>query len=845
MLLTAVMMTAIAPQCVLSAENGKEPTMVRTSYNGTNIAVSWKNPEDGGLSEVLLFDEEGEKIDAEFSADAGAICKYREYGLTNGTRKQYSLQFTYDDGSVRKIQLADKTDSDNTRWFGDGWKITVANGIYGDNKHDQFVYDVDSTMYTGDSTSSMKIQTNTPDSITDWGYPVTLQYVGRKAGKAYTLSFDYYRDTKVENAAGGVYPTDYSWNLPFGNNTSGEWKHFSQHFGPDATIVRGDMWIRFAPKGTVWIDNLSLVEDGGDVNMLASYNTEALKAAAGGTGSIAAESGNGQATISWNGNSQKKKMNIYSIENGEEILMASVLNADETVTLDGLENGKEYTFIAKNCGNMIESTPSAEVKVTPRSEPAPNPESPQPDDDNAGEAVSAMTNAGNDSITVSWRNPVYTSGNADTVKKVSLYEKKNGVYELVKNDFSTSSGAAQSHKFSDLTLDTSYAYKLIFEFENFRTLNVYLSDKTTKEDRRLGTGTVYWNVEGDYAKIPFNVSVDTSEHKGDGSTSSVRIHGNSGQNTQFTGVANIPWQKISFAAEKKYRIEYDYKSNGSKGGIFLLGDWEHVNYIGNGTQEWQHTSQDFKYQKGVSGFFLKLNFPLRDLWIDNLAIHELDADGNITGDNLVEEYSSENILEKSETDSVEIKAEPLNRGAKVTWKGTSSCDKLNIYAKKGDKLYLRAAVSAGDGETEIGTLSNGEEYEIIAKPVKNGIEFDAKSSVTIIPEADKYETTEFRVTDSSGNEAVNYAAGKYTAEIRIKNNGIDEEFTAQLIAAVYSGKKLIGLQASEVKTIEKTPASEWMPDKISVPFEVKGAADRVCIYLWDSISGMTSLKTCR
>ena len=91
---------------------------------------------------------------------------------------------------------------------------------------------------------------------------------------------------------------------------------------------------------------------------------------------------------------------------------------------------------------------------------------------------------------------------------------------------------------------------------------------------------------------------------------------------------------------------------------------------------------------------------------------------------------------------------------------------------------------------------------------------------------------------------VSTSGGTANVSIDIKNNGMGDDFTAQLIVAVYEGEDILkNVKATGITKIEQTGASAipvTLTQSITVP-----TGCTLKVYLWDSLDSMKPIKASR
>ena len=432
-------------------------------------------------------------------------------------------------------------------------------------------------------------------------------------------------------------------------------------------------------------------------------------------------------------------------------------------------------------------------------------------------------------VNITWKNPKYASADEDkAVSKVSLYQTADGSDTLVKDDFTVTSEKKQNYTVSNLTNGEEYTYKLVFEFKNYSPLEVVLKDKPGTAENRLGnvnSSSVVRTTSG------FNVTVDTENHNGTDSTASIKVDSvSSGKEWvdifQLAGIART--------SGGKYKVSFDYKSEGTAVNPMLIGGWGKAVYYSAGTHDWITVSDTIDSWTEAGYLYFKANSGGTG-WYDNISVYALDSAGNVTGGNLADTHSAENLIKNLGITTPAITASAENKGAKITW-GDVGAEYMNIYVKKDGKLYPRASVPASDKAAFIGSLVNGEKTEIAVKASLNGVEANEASAKVTSTEA-AYETGGYKLYSGENEIADITAAGTYKVSVKLTNNSAAQGQSAQLIVAQYDGENLTGIEKTDQITVAKGDTYNFERD-----FTVVNPNYTVRVFLWDSLNGMNPVK---
>lgn len=135
----------------------------------------------------------------------------------------------------------------------------------------------------------------------------------------------------------------------------------------DAATAPQSLWIKFyASTKTFYIDDISISPVGSSENLVQNGNFDEIDPSVpiDLTG-IAAKSGNGKVSLSWDTPIYGYGARIYDITNGENNLLASAVFPERNAEISGLENGKTYTLCVKSYSNYNIESSGVTITATP------------------------------------------------------------------------------------------------------------------------------------------------------------------------------------------------------------------------------------------------------------------------------------------------------------------------------------------------------------------------------------------------------------------------------------------------------------------------------------------------
>lgn len=455
------------------------------------------------------------------------------------------------------------------------------------------------------------------------------------------------------------------------------------------------------------------------------------------------------------------------------------------------------------------------------------------------EPVNVMVSERDGSIlTPSWRNP-----NADA-EKIRLYDITDGKNTLISDSFDTGAGKLNHCQIKQLTEEKEYLFRLEFDFGSAGVREFFISGTANSRNTYYGGG---WSCNfaygADYKYTPVWVGPDGETKHGGAAAVNVKSNLN-GESGLFLEI-NIAFSGI-LEKNKKYRVSLWSKAEEMESGtVTLLMEDSRIGTIPkSGSYDWTQSVFDYDTEKNAISGCLKfwVQKSVRNLWIDDIEVYELDSDGNTTGDNLVPN-SEVAGFEKGFDGSVppgvsDVKAEPLSRQAKISWTkpASSVCDKVRIYQEIDGETVLRGVLPATQSEITLSKLENESEYTYIIKTAsKYGVESEG-SRVTVSPVTPEAELLPLVI--NGGTDSLNL--GTNTFEMTAMNNFSAEELKVELIAALLKndGKELAELKSTQASLVAGESAE--LKTELSIPND--GNAYTVKLFVWDGLFSLNSLQ---
>ena len=267
-----------------------------------------------------------------------------------------------------------------------------------------------------------------------------------------------------------------------------------------------------------------------------------------------------------------------------------------------------------------------------------------------------------------------------------------------------------------------------------------------------------------------------------------------------------------------------------------------LNYDG-----WQTATVDFTNNNAATNE-LKFDFnnPLEGIYIDKVEIVPV-TDG-VEGANILTKGDFDTVETETAALTVEnVSATALDASADINYSLSDTCKMVKIYEKNGYGLNL-VSVEQGvskNGTISLGSLKNNKEYTFVMTAVNAKDVEGAGTEFTVTPIPKPIVISDF-VLKKGEDAATLLTEGIHTASVSIKNNNSGANYSAQLIAAIYDGKKLYSVKACEKTIIPITDAdgaaTVLTVENIAIPALSDGEYT-LKLMLWNGLEEMTPLRT--
>ena len=883
MLMAVLVSSFTGIQVSAADEDGYEPKglMIQTEADpssGSMLNLTWKNPSSDTLTGVKLYDITGaspelladESIltgkynstitdDAPVLRNGSGVVQYIVKNLTAGVYKKYKIVFSFSDTADKTYYLA-----------GAPVKVAANANVYlTDNLYTQsgrasgsYPYPplFAETVTEQDGNTALKLTSNIGAYVSNNWSQIRYKVTGLTVGNKYQAGFRYKSETgskpkfNILDSASKCAADITVYNGKSETESYREWTDFTS---AEYTAAKTDVFLRINfenPIEYIMVDDFYIREilaDGSlGENLITDGGMDSLKAyrtAAAATPEAVPQ--NESAVISWENDANASYYKLY--RDGSFIGVAYPDPSGTTsYTAQGLENGTEYTFGVAAYNKNFTPGDINSVPVTPQ-----KPEEPAPASSMISNlALNTYTYGGTGgALTVSFKNP-----KVDDITSIGLYDVNGDKEALVSGtDFSTASGAANYYTIGGLTNGTLYKYKLRVTTASGGLTEYDIAGKPAAGAYSMNFNTDgtnhYWKKEfvrenGNtaYPPIDFKVMQNPDSQESDYVLNVVSNLKAYSAKTFASLTYNFTDQ---MTAGTTYRLKFKYKTlaDGARPKIAINNS--ELGYIDLNSNGWQSASFDFA-DKNAATNVIKISFtnPLEGIYLDKFELVPV-VEGT-EGKNILTKGDFDIAAEETPAFTVDtVNAEASHSSAKIDYTVSAIGKFVRIYEKTEDGLNLISVEqpTAKSGTVTLNNLTNDKTYNLVVttsnwKDIESaGYEF----SVTPVPLP--VDISEFVLT-KDGSAVQSLTAGTHSAKVSIKNNRMGDGYTAQLIAAVYDGNKLISAKASNVITIPQTASVEadtvLTVDDIVIP-SLDSGAYTVKLMLWDSLDDMNPLEQFR
>ena len=424
-------------------------------------ALMWMNPAQE-LSKIDVYDvSDGTPVKMETSEanlTAGADCVLTFPEGTNLVGKTIKTVFTFADGNQTSYQSKvtapyDRGDIqiDN---FARAWAhVNYYSGVETANS------------YTGESSLLLK-------NFAQGNSIFYLKNISLDEGKTYQVSFYYNskggnKADLMEFNAGGNKLSNLSY-------TDGSWQKYEQNFTANNSNVYFQYWWTTA---TYWVDDIAIyaLNDSNEPTgeNLVSYGSFEKEGHSSSITTCSWEGTDGGVNVTWKNPSSAFSTRVYL----DGIRVADLAGA-ESVSLDGLENGKEYIVTLKDTDEMGNETFGTSLKIKAGEGNRPDVYAPN----------SVIVRDLKDFVGIYWYNPPMDS------TEIKLYDVTDGKYvEMEKIDAyeSLAANANNYRRVKNSAGVSGHTYRLEFTFTDGTQRKYYVNASNNTYEMKYGWQDVY------------------------------------------------------------------------------------------------------------------------------------------------------------------------------------------------------------------------------------------------------------------------------------------------------------------------------------------------------------------
>lgn len=440
-----------------------------------------------------------------------------------------------------------------------------------------------------------------------------------------------------------------------------------------------------------------------------------------------------------------------------------------------------------------------------------------------------MASANESTVILNWTNP-----SSDKLTRISVYDITDGEETLLADDLDTTKSKAVFYKVSGLTMGENYQFKVVFSFSDKGDFVYYLcGSPSSASSADYGAWGLNWVKIGDAGYCPAEINIDSEvSHSG---KASIHMKSNIDRTNHTEFVSNIytaPNTNVDMEIGKTYQVSFWAKGENVTGKPEVHVTW--VSFDGRpnniytelcGTYDWKKFTNTYTYKEsGKNNLRFCIADPTGDLWIDDVEVYELGADGKVVPDavNLVTNGDIEGLTNDKAGEITGLSATAEVGAINLSWNAPSdNYQKAEIYEKYFDKYLYRGTIAKNAESIKLSNLKNGAEYTYRLVPVNADNVKGEPVEVTATVEMPNYETGEVILKKSGTTVKRLSGEGKYTVSFSVKNNLFEDGMPVEQFVAVYDESNVLYKVFSTQKTIKKTGVNKAY-STISTAFDIPG-----------------------
>lgn len=454
-------------------------------------------------------------------------------------------------------------------------------------------------------------------------------------------------------------------------------------------------------------------------------------------------------------------------------------------------------------------------------------------------------------LNVSWVNP------KSALSGVKIYKLNSaGEAELLDESLNTVSGNIVVYSDSSVATKEYATYKLRFDFADGAIREVYTSGMAS--DDRYTNFTADPDTNEDYANAMNAIRIVRSNgfkstldfvsglNNADPETNVMRIQTNDEKKATNSYDLSL-WGSVKSSAGTalpgRYKVGMTAKGSAATVTLYLQGfrgSWQNIAWeqggtiIGGGDWEYKETPE-IVVQDNVTLPWNRLivrigSIDPGELLVDNIKILRFNEDNGSWDEVSTQEFDYRAAGSQSVTpDPKSVSYEHTTEGVVIKWtvpevrtikngftdQPSEFGTYTNVYEEIGAQQYLRATLyNSGKTEDKVLIKNVGTGRFILKTFRRNSLgdqdlEGDGSYSdgVVIEPIEPASVADEIILKDADGNVCDSIAKGSYTACVNVRNIK-EDNMTGQLIAALYKGKKMMGIYKTDPALIPQKSFNE-------------------------------------